>query len=392
MSAGGTSAVGASPAHGFSEPGIDDELGMDDYPNSEDGLDPDQSGSLSQVMATENAQSSKPRAETRVPLAEKRKAPPPKRKMLMDDEIQLTTEQIRAQLQDPSAIVRDLDAEASRADGQQRGASTTAARAHGMSHDPLIGPPLVHYLPSGVADFLCFKPKLQEQLMPATKRPCLDENSRASSVQPDFAGTTIHSAADLATHGESPDVMRSASRSSAADVDHAVLSAAEPDAPPDDSFGEPGEFHVPMEDEVSMPQDDEPVDGELTVDDGEPQPAGFDPAQELPDVEAAEAHDGEQVGETQSQSLANHDPAAWNPRTRKMYKMLSTAFDESTDEPLSYNAMIATTRTSEKRKVVAGCFQELLFLTTHGLIELDQRKPYGNILIAKTELFAGAAA
>ena len=65
----------------------------------------------------------------------------------------------------------------------------------------------------------------------------------------------------------------------------------------------------------------------------------------------------------------------------------------TTDAPLSYNAMIAMTKASaHKRKVVAGCFQELLFLTTHGIIELRQAKAYGNILVAKTELFDTVAA
>ena len=76
-----------------------------------------------------------------------------------------------------------------------------------------------------------------------------------------------------------------------------------------------------------------------------------------------------------------------------MYTMLKGAFEESQDEPLSYNAMVAGTRAStNKRKVVAGCFQELLFLTTHGIIELDQRKAYGNILVSKTEIFDEAVA
>jgi chromatin segregation and condensation protein Rec8/ScpA/Scc1 (kleisin family) len=37
--------------------------------------------------------------------------------------------------------------------------------------------------------------------------------------------------------------------------------------------------------------------------------------------------------------------------------------------------------------VVAGCFQELLFLSTHGLLELQQQKPYANIIISKAEGF-----
>ena len=50
--------------------------------------------------------------------------------------------------------------------------------------------------------------------------------------------------------------------------------------------------------------------------------------------------------------------------------------------------MINQTRNlPNKRKIVAGCFQELLFLTTHGIIELDQAKAYGNIVVNKTELF-----
>lgn len=33
-----------------------------------------------------------------------------------------------------------------------------------------------------------------------------------------------------------------------------------------------------------------------------------------------------------------------------------------------------------------------LFLTTHGIIELDQARAYGNILVSKTERFDGVAA
>ena len=75
-----------------------------------------------------------------------------------------------------------------------------------------------------------------------------------------------------------------------------------------------------------------------------------------------------------------------------MYTMLSAAFDESGGETLSYFAMVAKTRPGpERRRVVAGCFQELLFLATHGIIDLQQKKPYSNILISQTELFGKAA-
>lgn len=131
------------------------------------------------------------------------------------------------------------------------------------------------------------------------------------------------------------------------------------------------------------------------AEDDDSQQAGFDPSRELPDV------DGQEVGEEEAEQangkgsasgvasqLGRADPAAWNSRTRKMYKMLKGAYQVSSDKPLSYNAMISGTRGSaQKRKVVAGCFQELLFLTTHGIIELQQRKPYADILVSKTELF-----
>ena len=79
--------------------------------------------------------------------------------------------------------------------------------------------------------------------------------------------------------------------------------------------------------------------------------------------------------------------ASWSMRTQKMYAMLSDAFDESAGMGLSYDAMIAKTKSKQKRRVVAGCFQELLFLTTHGLTELAQHKPWGDIVVTKTEMF-----
>ena len=69
--------------------------------------------------------------------------------------------------------------------------------------------------------------------------------------------------------------------------------------------------------------------------------------------------------------------ASWSARTQQMYKTLNEAFKESGGMGLSYDAMIAQTRGALKRRVVAGCFQELLFLTTHGLTDLAQSKAYG---------------
>lgn len=83
---------------------------------------------------------------------------------------------------------------------------------------------------------------------------------------------------------------------------------------------------------------------------------------------------------------------AWSKRTHSMYLMLGEAFKESGNTPLSYDAMIAQTSSRYKRRIVAGCFQELLFLSTHGLIDLEQQRPYGNIVVSKTDHFDSIAA
>lgn len=137
--------------------------------------------------------------------------------------------------------------------------------------------------------------------------------------------------------------------------------------------------------EEPLPLEDE-QEGEEAEKEAE-QATGFNPSLELPNVNF-DSNDGNEASSSQSAPSGTHDPAAWNPRTRKMYAVLQNAFGKSDGESLSYDAMIKRTRKSaDKRKVVAGCFQELLFLTTHGMIELDQKKAYGNILVSKTELF-----
>ena len=67
--------------------------------------------------------------------------------------------------------------------------------------------------------------------------------------------------------------------------------------------------------------------------------------------------------------------------------MLADAFIESEGMALSYDAMVARTAAKHKRRVVAGCFQELLFLTTHGVTQLVQGEAYSDIIISKAEGF-----
>lgn len=93
-----------------------------------------------------------------------------------------------------------------------------------------------------------------------------------------------------------------------------------------------------------------------------------------------------------------------------MFMVLNAAFNESDGQPLSYDAMIAQTDgpgehqgieshsplshasdalclLEDKRRIVAGCFQELLFLATKGLIDLEQARPYSNIIGNFTAIF-----
>ena len=127
--------------------------------------------------------------------------------------------------------------------------------------------------------------------------------------------------------------------------------------------------------------------------------AGFDPSRQLPDVEGKDDEEGAEASQGkrgkkrskggEASQETNSDPHAWNQRTRRMYGMLRESFEASSDAPLSYHSMITATKLTgaHKRKVVAGCFQELLFLSTHGLLELQQQKPYANIIISKAEGF-----
>mmetsp|Transcript_20879 Transcript_20879/g.45403 ORF Transcript_20879/g.45403 Transcript_20879/m.45403 type:complete len:686 (+) Transcript_20879:84-2141(+) len=114
--------------------------------------------------------------------------------------------------------------------------------------------------------------------------------------------------------------------------------------------------------------------------------SGFAASTQLPDVDANAVADKPGKGRSM-QNEGGHDPSSWSARTQKMYAALGAAFDESNGAPLSYDSMATTTARRHKRRVVAGCFQELLFLTTHGLTELTQHAPYGDIIISKAPAF-----
>jgi hypothetical protein len=314
----------------------------------------------------------------------------PKRKMLIDEDVQLSSDQIRQQLSDASALVRDFAAEAA-------AASTTPAQAprgKGASFSAaLLGPPMLPYLPAAVATMPFFHagPSNLPQAKRTRKGAQPHGEPAADGASP--AAEVWRSGSDMASP-EAPEVWRSSSeRASTGEEASALHDAA---SPHDEQGGAARhQFDEPNYDDPDYLLEENMVDGvDALHGDGvdESGGAGFDPARELPDVDGNESPSKAAAEMSQSQSLGTADPSSWNQRTYKMYTALQGAFDESSGEPLSYNAMVAGTRSINKRKVVAGCFQELLFLTTHGIIELQQRKAYGNILVAKTELFDTAAA
>jgi len=412
MSHGGDLAGGVDMLPEVDEPMISDEFEDCRPPLEEEGEDelerplppePEEEGEgegdeedgLHKVMDSGRKQRDRTPAPSPMPNNEKAKRanPRPKRKMIVDEETQLSAEFLRSQLDNPSDIVRDFKAEAAARASKSR---RNAMIGHGARYDPLVDAPRLFYLPSNIASMSCFWPKGR---MPAPKR-----------MRVAHAETRLEDDDEGEDEGEEDvleaEVPRSASKGDgvqqvgglaapASEFEHDVQKDGEElqdeEVEPQDEAMDPLAEEEPF-DEPLPPPEDEP-EAEEPEDEVE-QPTGFNPALELPNVDQSnvEGDDGNEPSTSQSAPLGSHDPAAWNPRTRKMYAVLQAAFDKSDSAPLSYDAMIKRTRKSaDKRKVVAGCFQELLFLTTHGMIELEQNKAYGNILISKTELFGKIA-
>jgi hypothetical protein len=333
--------------------------------------------------------------------------------MVLDVETMISTEQIRKQLTDPMElrkITRDFDAEE---------AAHAAAATREDEWDPFAGPLRgLSYLPRGAETFACFRPNAP-RVAPKKARfsDAVDVASGRAAKQPAAAAAAASASASasasaaLDDEDDAPEQFRSADTPGRGPT-AAVHARASLEPLPSGGRGSFGAVPMGDDEEEPMPFDDEeePLDdeeeglgtmeapdafgAEYMAPSDEPEvDTGFDPKLKLPNVAAdnssADVADG--AGATQE------DPKHWNPRTRKMYEVLAMAFDAAGDEPVSYKAMIGNTcrsskPSSEKRKIVAGCFQEVLFLATHGLVELDQKRAYGNLLIAKTELFADAAA
>jgi len=333
-----------------------DEGQEDDFPAMQEPPEEPlkQPGLLDDVMETDVAQPSAKAMESDVSRVSSEPAVrrPSKRKMVLDKQLQISPEQMREQLEDASAIVRDI--------GDAPVSSNSRAEA---SFNPFTGPPSLAFLPASVADMRCFQTdvkapsakrarKLREEVQP---EPEMEEEeqwrSQDSHLEPEVAPVAL-------LGGQSDDIM------------------AEETAPEDEKT----HFDVPDEPE-DMPFFEEPQ-----ID--HPDIEAFEASRALPEVDAGEsvAVSRDTPGKGKKKGSVP-DAEAWSKRTHNMYVMLGEAFKESGNQPLSYDAMIAQTSGKNKRKVVAGCFQELLFLSTHGLIDLEQQRPYSNIVVSKTEAF-----
>lgn len=128
---------------------------------------------------------------------QQKKGRAPKRKMLIDDETQITTERIRKNLSDTTAIVRDMAAEEAAHDADAARSSSGRGRTSSSpSDDPIFGPPSLPYLPSSVATMALFaslrrpaKKARRDEKLPAPKHakgatPRAHDNAQAP-LEPD---------------------------------------------------------------------------------------------------------------------------------------------------------------------------------------------------------------
>ncbi|KAL1524073.1 hypothetical protein AB1Y20_018983 [Prymnesium parvum] len=278
-----------------------------------------------------------------------------KRRMVLDEQLEL---RIDRQLADNSSIVRDAAALAS-----------CASRRTAPS-DPFSGPPSLPFLPSFVGSMACFQPQAREASL---KRP------RKAAFQSESFDDPL----DEEEREEEPERWR---------LQEQIESQAHDEVPDSLVFEKE---QKPEEDATQFSMLDEPDDmmqmePEMPVGVDEAVP-GFEGTHQLPDVDtSAESvlltHGGGS-GKANRKASSRADPEAWSKRTHNMYVVLGRAFEESDGQALSYDAMIAQTVGPDKRRIVAGCFQELLFLASKGLIDLEQRRPYANIIVSKTDRF-----
>jgi len=345
------------------KPMFDEEQDVD-FPEVEPPVEPPpkRAGQLNEVMETDDVQPPAQPMESDVsrasqPAARRAKS---KRKMIFDDELQVSPEQMREQIDDTSSIVRTI--------GDAPLPSSSRADAS-YKFNPFTGPPSLSFLPAAVADMRCFQPNVK---LPSAKRArkAREQEEREQENEPEqWREQQAHDEPEVEplAFGQQSDVV------------------SEGEMMPEDVKVQ-FDVHDDL-DELPPPEEEAPVDA------AQPDIDAFETSHRLPEVDAGDsvAVSRNTPGKGKKKG-AVPDAEAWSKRTHNMYLMLGEAFKESGDMPLSYDAMIAQTSGRDKRRVVAGCFQELLFLSTHGLIDLEQQRPYSNIVVSKTENFENVTA
>ena len=339
------------------EPAAFDEFGAGEDPLAgsmdevimDDGLS-SKAKSRRSSMAASEAEASQSQQEAGAPKPSRK--PSNKRKaMTFDTVVQISNAEYKRMLQDTSAITRDLVAE-----------STKRQREVPSDLDLFSGAPSLSALPPEALELDCFQPgnlNVFGRKQRATKAAAQPADAEAEGVEDEQAFQPM---------GE--------------DEMGADFGMEMGGGGMEQPFGE-----EPLGDEEPLGEEEPPLDDE-------PLPSVPDTfeggSQALPNV------DGNEIGKGGKGSGASPggtaDPgAAWSARTQKMHAMLDRAFAESDGMALSFDAMVAKSKGAQKRRVVAGCFQELLFLSTHGLLELQQQQPYANIIISKAEGFDAVA-
>ena len=337
------------------EPAAFDEFGAGEDPLAgsmdevimDDGLS-SKAKSRRSSMAASEAEASQSQQEAGA-AKPSRKASNKRKAMTFDSTIQISNGEYKRMLQDTSAITRDLVAESTKRQRQREAPS---------DFDLFSGAPSLSLLPPEALELDCFQPgnlNVFGRTQRATKAAAQPADAEAEGVEDEQAFQPMGEDEMGADFGmEMGDGME-----------------AQP-------FGE-----EPLGDEEPLGEEELPLDDE-------PLPSVPDTfvggSQALPNVDGNEIGKGGK-GSGASPGGTAEPGAAWSARTQKMHAMLDRAFAESDGMALSFDAMVAKSKGKEKRRVVAGCFQELLFLSTHGLLELQQQKPYANIIISKAEGF-----
>jgi len=270
--------------------------------------------------------------------------------MLLDADLQISNSQMKKQVTDTASIVSDFVA-----DGQ-------AIKKREPPPDLFSGPPGLLLLPPEVLELECFQPgKLnvasnkQQRGVGETEKPCgrghTSVQEAPSDEDPAKQADEMHFGGDQFGDGQFSGEQFGA-----------------------EHFGET----------QGMGEDAQFVEQQPGAEEERSSPLpSFSTSQQLPTVDGNEMGARDKGG---SQGVAEA-AAAWSARTQQMHAMLDRAFSESKGMALSFDAMAAKSKGPQKRRVVAGCFQELLFLTTHGLLELQQHQPYADIVISKTDDF-----